>query len=91
MQSPYCMFELCEIWRYSRGDEADFRRRVCIYTLPGTPGRSPIERERHGDYWKKQHDELKATIKKSGGETIGVQDFARFKLMAISTDTWGIS
>jgi internalin A len=81
LQSPYCMFELCEMWHYSRGDEADFRRRVCIYTLPGTPGRSPIERTRHAEYWKNQHDELKAAIKKSASETIGVQDFAQFKLM----------
>ena len=47
LRSPYCMFELLEIWRYSRGDEADFRRRVRIYALPGTKGGTPIERTRH--------------------------------------------
>jgi hypothetical protein len=40
------MFELCEIWRHSRADEADFRRRVRIYALPDAKARTPIERIR---------------------------------------------
>ncbi len=81
LRSPYCMFELLEIWRYSRGDEADFRRRVRIYALPDARARTPIERMRHALHWKVQHDEMAAMIKEHGAEIVGDQDFAQFKLM----------
>jgi internalin A len=81
LRSPYCMFELCEIWRYSRGDEADFRRRVRIYALPDAKARRTIERIRLALDWKREHDEIAAMIKDGGGEIVGTQDFARFKLM----------
>lgn len=81
LRSPYCMFELCEIWRHSRGDEADFRRRVRIYALPDAKARTPIERIRLARDWKREHDEIATMIKDDGGEIVGTQDFARFKLM----------
>ncbi|HME24943.1 MAG TPA: leucine-rich repeat domain-containing protein [Acetobacteraceae bacterium] len=81
LRSPYCMFELCEIWRHSRGDEADFRRRVSTYALPDANARTPIERIRLAADWKTQHDEIAALIKEHGGEIVGSQDFERFKLM----------
>ena len=81
LHSPYCMFELLEIWRYSRGDEADFRRRVRIYALPDAKARTPIERIRLARDWKREHDEIRDMIKEDGGEIVGTQDFQRFKLM----------
>ena len=81
LRSPYCMFELCEIWRHSRGDEAHFRRRVRIYALPDAKARTTIERIRMARDWKREHDEIAAMIKEDGGEIVGTQDFARFKLM----------
>jgi internalin A len=81
LRSPYCMFELLEIWRYSRGNEADFRRRVCIYTLADTKARTPVERIRLARDWKREHDEINAMIKEDGGAIVGTQDFARFKQM----------
>ena len=82
LRSPYCMFELLEIWRHSRGDEADFRRRVRIYALPDAKARTPIERIRLARDWKREHDEISDMIKEDGGEIVGTQDFQRFKLMA---------
>lgn len=81
LHSPNCMFELCEIWRYSRGDEEDFRRRVRVYVLPGAQASLPIERTRLALYWKLQYDEIAALIRNHGGEIIGDQDFAHFKMM----------
>jgi internalin A len=81
LHSPYCMFELLEIWRYSRGDEADFRRRVRIYALPDAKARTPIERIRLARDWKREHDEIRDMIKEDGGQIVGTQDFQRFKLM----------
>jgi internalin A len=82
LRSPYCMFELLEIWRYSRGSEEDFRRRVRIFALPDARARTPIERIRLARDWKREHDEIAGMIKEDGGEIVGTQDFARFKLMA---------
>jgi internalin A len=81
LHSPYCMFELWEIWRHSRADEADFRRRVRIYALPDAKARTPNERIRLARYWKREHDEIAAMIKEDGGEIVSTQDFAAFKLM----------
>jgi hypothetical protein len=52
------MFELLEVWRYSRGNEADFRGRVRIYALDDARARTPIERIRLAANWKRQHDEI---------------------------------
>jgi internalin A len=81
LHSPFCMFELLEIWRYSRSDEADFRRRVRIYALPDAAARTTGERIRLAAHWKAQHEDIAALIKEHGAEIIGDQDFARFKLM----------
>jgi internalin A len=81
LRSPYCMFELLEIWRHSRGNDASFRSRVRIYALRDAKARTPIERARLAAYWKTQHDKFAALIKKHGGDIVGTQDFARFKLM----------
>ena len=81
LRSPFCMFELCEIWRQSRGEEADFRRRVRVYALPDTKAGAPVERMRHAIYWKSQHDEIAAMIKQHGAEIVGDQDFERFRRM----------
>jgi internalin A len=81
LHSPYCMSELYWVWRYSRDDEADFRRRVRIYALPDAKIRSPVERVRLAVHWKTQHDEIDDLIRQHGAEIIGDQDFARFKLM----------
>jgi internalin A len=81
LRSPYCMFELCEIWRRSRGDEVDFRRRVRSYALPDANARTMVERIRLARDRKREHDEIAAMIKEDGGEIVGTQDFARFKLM----------
>ena len=81
LRSPYCMFELLEIWRYSRDDEADFRWRVRIYALADADARTSIERIKLAAHWKTQHDEIEALIKEHGGQIVGTQDFQRFKLM----------
>ena len=34
LRSPYCMFELSEVWRTSRAEGEAFLRRVRVYSLP---------------------------------------------------------
>jgi internalin A len=80
LHSAYCMFELWEVWLYSRHDEADFRRRVRVYALPDAQAATPLQRARLAAYWKTQYDELVALIREHGAEILAT-DFQRFKDM----------
>ncbi len=77
------MFELWEVWFYSRHDEADFRRRVRVYALPDAQAATPLQRALITVHWKKEHDGLAALIKEHGGEILATEDFQRFKDMGI--------
>jgi internalin A len=81
LKSPYCMFELCEVWRTSRAEGEEFLRRVRVYSLPDAQVWTPLDRARCAAFWKRQHDELEAFVKEHGAEVLGELDFKRFKLM----------
>ena len=52
LRSPYCMFELFEVWRNCRREEAEFVQRVRAYTLPGTNISRPRDRLQYAIHWK---------------------------------------
>lgn len=82
LRSPFCLFELSEVWRHSRQDEHAFRDRVRLYTLDDADIRSPLARARHAAHWRKQHDEMEAFVRDNGGPTLlGERDFQAFKKM----------
>jgi internalin A len=60
LRSPYCMYELSEIWRTSKQDRDEFCRRVWGYVVDGVQVRSPKDWIAWRDYWKKEYDELDA-------------------------------
>jgi hypothetical protein len=74
LKSPFCMFELSEVWRTSRQEDEEFLRRICIYTLPCAKIWTPRDRAKYAIHWKQQHDELEALIKKHGYDTLGERD-----------------
>ena len=41
LRSPYCMFELFELWRNSRQNKDEFLRRVRFFTIDGTKSKNP--------------------------------------------------
>jgi len=81
LESPFCMFELFEVWRQSRRDDDDFLKRVRIYRLPDAKINTLRERLEIGAYWKKKYTEVEALIKEHGPDIIGGNDFSRYKLM----------
>jgi len=81
LESPYCMYELLEIWRQCKNEEDEFRSRVRVFVLPDTPIRTPVERVRCAVYWREQYLELEDMVKKHGADLLGEADFRRFKLM----------
>jgi internalin A len=81
LKSPFCMFELFEIWRNSRQDRAEFLRRARIYTLGDAKIWKPVDRVSYGKYWKDQHDELEQAVDEAGLDVLGEEDLRTYKLM----------
>jgi internalin A len=52
LKSPYCMYELYELWRNCRQDNDEFLSHVKVYTLPGTAIWSPLDRAKCAAYWR---------------------------------------
>ena len=44
LKSPYCMYELLEVWRNSKMADEEFRRRIRVFRLPDAKMLSPLER-----------------------------------------------
>lgn len=71
LKSPFCMFELSEVWRNSRQEDKEFLRRICVYTLPCAKIWTPRDRTNYAIYWKEQHDALEAPVKEHGYHILG--------------------
>jgi internalin A len=82
LKSPFCMFELFEIWRSSRLDKEEFRKKVRLYRLPDATIFSPKERLGYAKYWRAQHEELAAELKSTDPSLLGESDFRAFRLIA---------
>ena len=76
LRSPFCMFELLELWRTSRQEGAAFLERVRVFALPDAQIDTPIQRAKWAKHWKEQHDELEPHAL-----LLGEGDFRQLKLM----------
>jgi internalin A len=81
LKSPYCMYELLEVWRNSKMDEEEFRGRIRVYRLPDARMSSPAERVRCAKYWDEQFRELDSVVRDGGTHLLGEADFKSYKLM----------
>jgi internalin A len=81
LKSPFCMFELFEIWRNSRQEEEEFLRRCRVFTLDDAQIWNLVGRLKYARHWKAQQDEVDGAIKEAGASILGARDFLEFKLM----------
>ena len=81
LKSPYCMYELFEVWRNCRQDETEFLGRIRIYALPDAKLWTPLERAQLAIYWREQSAQLEAIVNKHGFDLLGAQDYSHYKLM----------
>ena len=81
LRSPFCMFELFEIWRNSRLDRDEFKSRVRLFRLQDAAIYTPKERLAYAKYWRAQHDELAAELKGTDPSLLGESDFRAFRAM----------
>src|SRR5205823_12753915 len=75
LKSPYCMYELLEVWRNCKMADEVFRRRIRVYRLPDAKMSSPVERARCAKYWKEQFAELDTLVREDGADLLGTEDF----------------
>ena len=81
LKSPFCMFELSEVWRTSRQEDEEFLKRIRVYTLPCARIWTPLDRTKYAIYWKKQYDEMEDLVKEHGYDILGEQDAHHFRRM----------
>ncbi|MDZ4289669.1 MAG: toll/interleukin-1 receptor domain-containing protein [Prosthecobacter sp.] len=81
LESPFCMYELWQIWLNCRADDEELRRRVRVFRLPDAAMMTPIDRARCARYWQDQFKELDQLVRCEGAHLLGVSDFKRYKLM----------
>ena len=68
LRSRNCMFELLEIWRNSRHDNAELLSRIKVYKLDDIHLHPQSARETYQDWWDRQADKDAATIGKHLGQ-----------------------
>jgi internalin A len=81
LKSPYCMFELLEVWRFSRGEKAEFIDRVRAYTLPGVQISTLLDRLQYAVYWTKRRDTVDSLVKQHGIRILGEDGMKEYFLM----------
>jgi internalin A len=79
--SPYCMFELFEVWRSYSGTDAEFLRRIRVFALPSVKIWWPEDRSLCAVYWRDKLKKLDALVKKHGIDILGENDARRHRLM----------
>ena len=81
LKSPFCMFELSEVWRRCAEEDEAFLKRIRVYTLPDAKIWTPLDRARCAAHWKKESGELEALVKENGIEILGKKDFEHYRLL----------
>ena len=71
LKSPFCMFELSEIWRTSRQEGSEFLRRVRIFALPDAKIWTPLDWSDWAIHWKQEHDVLDSRARQHGAAILG--------------------
>jgi len=81
LRSPFCMFELHEIYRECGQRDDEFQRRVRVITLPDADIFDPLARVAHAQRWRKERDRLDALVRNCGVDVAGEDATRRVRLM----------
>ena len=81
LRSPYCMFELFEVWRNNRQDSAEFLHHVRVFTVDGAKIGKADEWLNYTQYWQTERDKLQQTIDRVGWMDAGEATIKAYKNM----------
>jgi hypothetical protein len=82
LKSPYCMFELFELWRNSKQNKAEFLRHVRVFSIDGVRIADSADRLAYTKIWKINRDGLRRVIDDVGWEEAGeraIEEYFRMK------------
>jgi internalin A len=85
LKSPFCMYELSEVWRNSRQDEEELLKRIRVFTTPCAKIGTLNDRVDYAIHWKGEHAKLEAKANAHGYDILddkGYQDYRRMKQFA---------
>lgn len=81
LKSPFCMYELHEIYRECRANEDEFSKRVRVIVLPDAKIYSVQDRIEYAAHWRTSKQELSKLIRDVGNETAGISSVQQELLM----------
>jgi internalin A len=81
LKSPYCVYELYELWRNCRQNDDEFLSHVRVYTLPDAKIWTPLDRAKRAAYWRDESGRLEAVFKDYGYDILGKTDVQKYLLM----------
>ncbi len=81
LESPWCMAELLEIWKYSRENEDDFTRRVRVLCLPDVKIDTLEDRVEHSIWWKQRFASIEKQVQDHGIAILGEKGGRQLMLM----------
>jgi hypothetical protein len=81
LHSPYCMFELFEIWSNNRQDKAKFLSHVRFFAIDSAKIGKPDEWLKYTEFWQQERDILKQAIDRVGWRDAGEEATKRFRNM----------
>lgn len=89
LKSPFCMYELIEIYRKSNSEIAEMKEKIFPIVLSDAKIYTPLDRLGYIDYWKKEKDTFEGKIQEVGLE-YAVDLIEDFKLYREITSNMGI-
>ena len=81
LKSPYCMFELLEVWRNCFQEEQRFLDRVRILALPDAKIFSISDRLKCATYWHEERLRIESEVKAYDITRLGTRDFNTLRMM----------
>jgi internalin A len=81
LQSPYCMFEMSEMWRNSRQNKRELLSRVRFFFADTERISKPNDWIKHITFWIEERDELGRAIDVIGWRAAGEETLKRYWLM----------
>jgi internalin A len=81
LRSPFCMYELLEIWRKCSDEEEKFLDRVRVYIIPDTKIFSVTDRAQYAIYWRQEYEKVDQLVHDHGPDVVGRRGFQEYKLM----------
>jgi internalin A len=81
LKSPFCMYELSEVWRISRQEEEEFLERIRVFTLPCANIFDLSDRAEYSIYWKNRYEALHNKVCEHGHDILGDRGLRQFRAM----------